>query len=31
MYNAHHARISVITYDQLVENAQRILDLTAPS
>lgn len=30
MYNSHHTRISVITYDRLVENAQRTLDLTAP-
>ena len=29
-YNSHYARISVITYDRLVENAQRILGLTAP-
>jgi hypothetical protein len=27
-YNSHLSRVSVVTYDRLIENAQRILDLT---
>ncbi|MGD3112189.1 Shedu anti-phage system protein SduA domain-containing protein [Streptomyces sp. YGL11-2] len=29
-YNSHWNRLNVITYDRLIENAQRTLDLTAP-
>ncbi len=29
-YNSHWDRVSLTTYDRLIENAQRILDLTAP-
>ncbi|MEV5885741.1 Shedu anti-phage system protein SduA domain-containing protein [Streptomyces sp. NPDC052020] len=29
-YNSIHSRVTVITYDQLVDNAQRTLDLTVP-
>ncbi|MFF4735881.1 Shedu anti-phage system protein SduA domain-containing protein [Streptomyces sp. NPDC001262] len=29
-YNSLHSRVTVITYDQLIDNAQRTLDLTAP-
>ncbi|MGP3977278.1 Shedu anti-phage system protein SduA domain-containing protein [Streptomyces sp. 8N114] len=29
-YNSDHSRVTVTTYDQLIENAQRVLDLTAP-
>lgn len=29
-YNSHLSRVSVITYDTLIENAQRLLDITAP-
>lgn len=27
-YNSHHSRVTVITYDRLVQNAQRTLDIT---
>jgi hypothetical protein len=29
-YNSHLSRVSVTTYDNLIENAQRMLDLAAP-
>lgn len=29
-YNSHLSRVSVTTYDDLIENAQRMLDLSAP-
>lgn len=29
-YNSDHSRVSVTTYDRLIENAQRALDLTSP-
>lgn len=29
-YNSHHSRVTVITYDRLLQNAQRTLDITAP-
>lgn len=28
-YNSHHSRVTITTYDRLVQNAQRMLDLTS--
>ena len=30
-YNSHLSRVSLTTYDNLIENAQRMLDLAASS